>query len=230
MACWGEFRHMSKPLVARPPIGFIVEGYGEYNCYPSLVQRIVGGKGFHIPSVSTRGVGSLVRNISSYLRILVTTHHPFHIIITVDLKDAIKQKLARDCEQLKTDLEKQVKNWLEHEAQYDGRYEPLPERITVVIQVQTFETWLIADVASLVQAGYMKKGSKQLSNVDEQVTKPAQWLRKRTKQDIKNPKYAKAMVSELDLQVMRSNSRSFDKFFREVSSSYLRWIEACQNS
>ncbi len=40
---------MSKPLIARPPIGFIVEGHGEYNCYPSLVQRIVGAKGFHIP-------------------------------------------------------------------------------------------------------------------------------------------------------------------------------------
>jgi hypothetical protein len=98
-----------------------------------------------------------------------------------------------------------------------------------VIQVQTFETWLIADVVSLVQAGYMKKGSKQLSNVDEQITKPAQWLRKRTKQDIKDPKYAKAMVSELDPEVMRSNSHSFDKFFREVESSYLKWIEACQN-
>ncbi|MGB0388765.1 MAG: DUF4276 family protein [Ardenticatenaceae bacterium] len=228
---------MSKPLVARPPIGFIVEGQGEYDCYPSLVQQIVGSKGFHIPRVHTGGVGSLVRNIRRYLRILVLTHHPFHIIITVDLKDTIKQKLARSCEQLKTDLEKQIKNWLENEAQQDARLQPLPERITVVIQIQTFETWLLADVASLVKAGYIKKGTKQPHQVDEHatlawgiITKPAQWLRKRSKQDIKNPKYAKAMASQLDPEVMRSNSHSFDKFFREVERSYLRWIEACHNS
>ena len=229
MACWEGFHHMSKPLVARPPIGFIVEGHGEYNCYPSLVQQIVGNKGFHIPRVNAGGVGSLVRNIRKYLRMLVLTHHPFHIIITVDLKDTIKQKLAPSCEQLRTDLSKQVKNWLENEAQYDARLQPLPERITVVIQIQTFETWLIADVVSLVKAGYIKKGTKQPSNVDEQVTKPAQWLRKRSKQDIKNPKYAKAMASQLDPKVMRLNSHSFDKFFREVERSYLSWIEACQN-
>lgn len=221
---------MSRPLVTRAPIGFIVEGEGEYHCYPSLVQQIVGAKGFHIPRLSTGGVGSLVRNISRYLRTLVLTHHPFHIIITVDLKDTIKQNLARSCTQLKADLEKQIKNWLENEGQYNARLQPLPERITVVIQVQTFETWLIADVASLVTAGYIKKRTKQPSDVDEQVTKPAQWLQKRTKRDIKNPKYAKAMASQLDPQVMRLNSHSFDKFFREVESSYLRWTEACHNA
>jgi hypothetical protein len=44
MGCWGGFRHMSKPLVARPPIGFIVEGQGEYDCYPSFVQQIAHAK------------------------------------------------------------------------------------------------------------------------------------------------------------------------------------------
>ena len=142
----------------------------------------------------------------------------------------VNQNLARDCKQLKANLEKQIKNWLENEAQDNARLQPLPERITVVIQVQTFETWFIADVASLVAAGYVKKRTKQPLNVDEQVTKPAQWLQKRTKQDIKNPKYAKAMASQLDPKVMRLNSHSFDKFFREVESSYLRWLRACQNA
>jgi len=72
-------------LPNRPPIGFIVEGHGEYNCYPSLVSRIVDGDGFKIPRVNAMGCGNIVRHLDRQLRPLVLADHPYRVIVTLDL-------------------------------------------------------------------------------------------------------------------------------------------------
>jgi len=219
------------PLVSRPPIGFIVEGHGEYNCYPSLVCRIVQGSGFSVPRVNAGGYGRITRHLPDQLRDLVLAHHPYHVIITLDLKDVLDAGLYGSCGELRTDLEHQAREWLasSHEA---PRLQPLPERISVVIQVQKFESWMIADIGGLRQAGYLGVEEAQPVNVDDHVTDPTSWLRARMLPGLnhKDPRCAKKVISCLDPRVIRVNSRSFDKFYREVLSSYAGWFQLCDIS
>jgi len=215
------------PLQVRPPIGFVVEGRGEYYCYPSLVCRIVGASGFKVPRVNAGGIGSVVRNLPDQLAALVLADHPFHVIVTMDLKDVLAQALCCDCHHLKTDLEAQANRWM-RESQGDPRLQPLPERVAIVVQVPKFESWIIADVLGLARSGYLTTEETSQSNVDEAVTDPARWLRERTRpgRNQKNPRYAKEIISHLCPETMRSSSRSFDKFFREVRHSYDCWCQA----
>ena len=215
-------------LLNRPPIGFIVEGRGEYNCYPSLVCRIIDSSGFKVPRVNAGGYGNILRHLRDQLQALVLADHPFHVIVTVDLKEVIELGLHSDCRQLRADLEKQAKDWLVN-ARCDHRLQPLPELITVVVQVQKFESWMIADVSSLRESGCLRAEEPQFSNVDEEIRDPAAWLRNRISPalNFKNPKCAKCIISCLDLTVVRKHSPSFDKFHREVLSSYNCWCQAC---
>ncbi len=91
--------------INRPPIGFIVEGTGEYNAYPSLVSRILAVNNLHLPIVNSGGCGTIYRNLGRLLSNLILTYHPLNIIVTVDLIDAIKQKMHKNCEELRLALE-----------------------------------------------------------------------------------------------------------------------------
>ena len=215
-------------LVRRPPLGFIVEGHGEFNCYPSLVCRIVEGSGFKVPRVNAGGYGNIVRHLGDQLRALVLVHHPYHVIVTLDLKDVIAADLYDGCAELREDLEKQASEWLA-DSESQARLQPLPERILVVVQVQRFESWMIADTVGLRSSGYLTADEGQPLHVDEEVYDPLSWLHRRTApgRNHKNPTCAKEVVSSLDPRTMRVNSRSFDKFHREVCSSYWRWCQEC---
>jgi len=224
---------MSKRFIPinRPPVGFIVEGHGEYNCYPSLVGRIISSAGVNIPRVNVGGYGGITRNLGEQLTLLVLAHYPFHIIITIDLKDVLKDKLYDNCEELRIDLEEQAKDWLGN-SQHDSRLQPLPERITIVVQIQQFESWIIADISSLNESGCLEAAELEFTNVDQDILNPAAWLRKHLRSDLdqKNPKCAKVIISCLDPNVMRIKSPSFDKFYREVLSSYDCWCQVCNIS
>jgi hypothetical protein len=56
----------------QPAIGFIVEGYGEFVSYPTLVSRITGVAGLHTPRVLGHGAGGVVRNIREHLDDLIS--------------------------------------------------------------------------------------------------------------------------------------------------------------
>jgi hypothetical protein len=217
------------PPFNRPPIGFIVEGDGEYNCYPSLVHRIVNSSNFLVPRLNAGGCGKIFRSLQELLTNLVITSHPFHILITVDLKDGLGKYQYNSCRDLKVDLESQVNKWKAINAVNDSRLQPLPEHVTVVIQIKKFESWIIGDVSNLVKAGYLKPETVHVSNVDESVLEPAHWLQDHLKvrQNLKDPVFAKNLVSRLDIGIVRSNSYSFDKFVREVSWSYEQWCYRC---
>jgi len=86
--------------ICQPPIGFIVEGDGEYYCYPSLVCRILRKRGFDIPIVNAGGCGSLVKRLDDHLDSLVLSKHPYNIIVTLDLKDMLSEHFYSDCKQL----------------------------------------------------------------------------------------------------------------------------------
>jgi len=213
--------------VLRPPIGFVVEGHGEFNCYPSLVHRIVGARGFKIPRVNAGGYGNLVRNLGDQLRALVLADHPSNIIVTVDLRDVIRENLYATCAELVSAMNQQAAEWYA-QASSDGRMTPMPNRITVVVQVQEFESWILADLQSVTNCGYALHEQHDFSNVDEEVPNPSTWLLNQVEPaiNLKNPRLAKSIVTQLNVDEMRKNSPSFDKFHREVMASYGNWSAA----
>jgi len=208
-----------------PPLGLIVEGEGEFHSYPSLVCRILNLPQLHIPIVNACGVGNLVRHLEDQLNSLVRLRHPYDIIVSIDLKDVIDQHLYSDCAQLKLDLETKAGDWLEN-AQKNDRLKPLPNRIAIVVHVQQFETWLISDLKNLCSLGIKVD---QIEDVDSKILNPSAWLKEHMPPfyNLKNPKHAKNIVSQLDPSVMMGNSRSFHKFSREVTLSYKRWCKEC---
>lgn len=213
----------------RPPIGFVVEGRGEYNCYPSLVCRVVGASGFKVPRVNAGGYGNIVRHLRDQLDVLTLAHHPFHIIVTMDLRDILDDGLYTDCAQLCDDLQKQARDWL-RDARDDTRLHPLPGLVSIVVQVPKFESWMAADIPGLVASGYLQSEPPQCSNVDDEIRDPATWLSRHVTpgRSLKNPRSAKCVVSRLSPTIMREHSRSFDKFCREVESAYDCWSQACR--
>jgi len=217
-----------KSLITRPPIGCVVEGHGEYSCYPSLVCRIAQAKGFRVPIVNAGGFGRIVRDLGGQLTSLVLAYHPFHVLVTIDLRDVQNKRLHSSCADLVNDLQTQARVWM-NSSLSNPRLQPLPARVVVVVQIQKFEPWMIADVAGLIAAGYLTANESQVPNVDE-ISDPIAWIRARAVQhiDTKNPMCARNVVASLDTTRMRMNSHSFDKFFREVSASYECWLQTCQ--
>lgn len=214
-------------IIERPPFGFVVEGHGEYNCYRSLACRIVGVSGIHIPIVNAGGTGNIVRHLIDHLNDIVLTNHPCHILISVDLKDNIGQNY-RDCEHLRDELTKQAAEWLKI-ASSNSRLQPLPHQIDIIIQIPKFESWILADINNLKSTGYVSIEENHINDVDNQILNPAKWLEERITcgRRLKDPRFAKDIISRLDPHVMRQNSKSFDKFFRETLSAYENWCQMC---
>jgi len=129
--------------------------------------------------------------------------------------------------ELCTDLGNQATEWLAS-SQCESRLQPLPEDIVIVLQVQKFESWMIADVEGLKRSGCLRTDVPQEPNTDL-VADPAALLRRHMSpsQDQKNPRCAKSIISCLDPGAMRLRSPSFDKFYRKVESSYASWCQAC---
>lgn len=223
------FQLMSElSLISRPPLGFVVEGAGEHGCYPSIVSRIVNASNFDIPIVNAGGYGGIIRNIQEQLTSLVRLKKPYHIIVTVDLKDVIDAGFYSTCADLLLDLNGKIDDWF-RSAQDDTRLQSLPERISVVIQVLKFESWFAADVAGLKTAGYVQSDVDQPDNTDK-LRNPDQWLKDRIigTKSVKNQRHARLMVSSINPETMRDYSPSFDKFYREVQSSFTSWCSDCQ--
>lgn len=229
--CLGEPPQMSTSITIRPPIGFIVEGMGEYNSYPSLFSRIVNNDHLYIPRINSGGYGGITSNLKEHLSDITLAYHPYTLFITLDLIDVIKANLFNDCSALFDHLILQKNDWLLN-AKHDNRMAPLPEYIQIVIQIQKFETWMISDVTGLIDAGFISPSVSSIKDVDNFITDPCSWLEDNSTQPLntKNPAVAKTIISSIDPNVMKDNSLSFNKFYREVQKYYALWEQACQNS
>ncbi len=152
------------------------------------------------------------------------TSKPLHVIVTIDLLDVIKSGIYADCESLRKSLSEQANDWLNC-ASKDNRVTNQPESISIVIQIQKFEAWIIADVNNLRNNNFLTRNTPDISDADN-VSNPASWLRTYllTKKSFKNPNFAKQLISPLNPDRMRKKSRSFDKFYREVNRGYKDWI------
>lgn len=215
----------------RPPIGFIVEGHGEYNCYPSLFCKISNAVGIKIPVVNAGGCGTIIKHLGEQLNNLLITDSPESVIVTVDLKDALHQGFAKSHDDLFELLSLAIKKWQES-ASTDPRLQPLPIRICCIIQVRKFESWLIADIEGLKNAELVRHDVMQMPDA-EAITEPTVWLKDalRCEANLKSPQFAKKVVTALTPTVMRVHSQSFSRFHAECESMYKEWeqryVAAC---
>ncbi|MDG1818518.1 MAG: DUF4276 family protein [Porticoccaceae bacterium] len=209
---------------SRPPVGFVVEGHGEFACYPSLFCRTVKISGLYAPAVNAGGCGSIVSNLGEHLTDLVSSRFPVSVIVTIDLQDALDQQLARDSVELLDLLNSEIQKWQE-KAVSDSRCHPLPESIVAVLQVRKFESWLISDTVSLKASNILNSEAPDITDA-ESVESPCRFLQKHLiiSGDSKNPKTAKIIVSKIVPDKMRVNSRSFAIFYNESKTAYELWI------
>jgi predicted RNase H-like HicB family nuclease len=210
-------------MINRPPIGFIVEGHGEYNCYPSLFCKISNGTGFKVPVVNAGGCGGILKHLGEQLSNLLLADSPESVIVTVDLKDAVHQGFAEDHDDLIQKLRQAIDKWKES-AVVDPRLQPLPARICCVVQVQKFESWLIADVEGLKAAEIVRSDVAQMEDA-EAIKEPTIWLKQALRCDgnLKSPQFAKKVVAALSPDVMKNHSDSFLLFHGECKASYAVW-------
>jgi hypothetical protein len=214
-------------MIGYPPIGFIVEGHEEYHCYPSLVCRIINAHGINVPRANAKGTGNIIRHLEEHLDDIVASRHPHHVLVSVDLKDNIDDEF-KDCESLRSYLIKQTVQWL-NKAGSNPRLQPLPASIAVVIQIPQFESWMLADIKNLKGSGHFIIEEDHIPDVDSQISNPAAWLKERnvSGRRLKDPRFAKEIITKLDPNVMRQNSKSFDKFSRETIIAYHNWCQIC---
>ena len=218
---------MSHNIATRPPIGFIVEGEAEYHSYRSFTSRILDeSEVFVPPPANSRGANNVLRNLSTHLSQLVKVYHPFSIIVTTDLRDHIEQRTCSSCDELVSQIHGQIDSWIST-AGASPRLHPLPECIVAVIQIQSFESWLISDLEGLLRIGFLVDESATYSGYSDGVSNPAEWLRDKASQrwNIKNPNQAYMLAQNLDIETMRSNCESFDKFSREILRLYQCWYD-----
>ena len=206
------------------PIGFIVEGEGEFGTYERLIYKIIGTSNCSLRLSNAGGAGNIVRHLDRELGYLVKTYHPCLVFVTIDLKDVIKQGVCSCCRELHTLLKEKIDNWSASVAG-NPAFQPSPEAITIIIQIQAYETWLIADVNGLCSGNCLTAPEPQPASVDHAIAEPCTWLHERlvTGLNTKKPAHMKKLFSLVDPHIMRNNSSSFDKFFREVNSAYTWW-------
>lgn len=219
------------PASARPPIGFIVEGKGEFSCYPSLVCRTLGTHGLHVPLLNAGGNGGIIRHLAENLDDLCNTHKPHIVIITIDLRDVLAEGHFGDCHSLKTHIDTEASEWLQSRSG-TGMRPYLPSAIISVIQVQSLESWLLADCQGLSRCEYFSPTTANIvvSDVDSEIPNPHEKLLQclvnapRKPFDIKKPRHLCAAFRHCDVSRMEALSRSFRKFAREVRSGYNSWL------
>lgn len=203
----------------RPIVGFIVEGHGEYNCYPSLAARSTNTGICYFPVVNAGSCSTIIKRLDEQLTDLVIYRNPVNIIITVDLVDVLKQKLANNLNNLVSIINISCREWLEA-SRSDKRFSDLPEKIIFVAQIKKFESWLISDIEGLQMQGLLDDDADIFSFDDaELIEKPCKWLRDnlRLGGDIKKPATAKRITSALRPEIMIKKSKSFSRFYHELN-------------
>ena len=102
----------------------------------------------------------------------------------------------------------------------------LPENVTVVVQVKKFESWLISDPDSLKNANIISPDALIPDDI-ETIVEPVKWIKENLlrKEKVTTPSFTRKLTKHLDPEVMRTKSKSFDKFYRECWHSYEIWLD-----
>lgn len=209
---------------SRPCIGLIVEGHDEYNSFPSFVCRILATH-INVPVVNAAGYGNITKHLHEQLDALVCSDHPCTILICIDLREIVTERIFDNCISLLNHLCSDIALWQKSRSTHT-KFHPLPDAIIPIIQIPAFESWLLADLDGLMKSGVFGEcpSLDRSGNVDVICDNPSGelWRCLRNPADAKSPKVAKTIVSSLDVNVIVGRSRSFQKFYKEVRAAYSR--------
>lgn len=211
---------------SRPPIGMIVEGRGESAAFPAVVAKITKCA-LDVRVLPADGCGDIVKNLEDLLSDMVIVHHPYSIIITLDLGDIVGKDYL-DRTDAHDRLSSRLSKWCEN-AVSDKRLQPLPEKLCVAFQEPKLEAWMMADVESLVESldALSGTGYEQWTNVDIDVSDHVKWIAKyvRPTVDTKKPREVRLLFSRMDTDKARRMSQSFDVFCGSVEHKYNAWYQ-----
>jgi len=214
--------------LSRPPVGFIVEGTGEYLAYGNIVRKGVRAAHGKLPIVNSYGCTALLHDLEQSLVDLTLAHHPVTIIVTLDMRDPIQAAIFPDCLSLRTALQDRADRWLAEAIQNGVPTGPLPDTVRIVIQVQTFESWLVADAEGLRRAPPIRKNfaGHACSDVDSEL-EATTFLKDSCKRptNLKHRDFVLQLSRCIKPQRAAASSRSFRKFWDEVVKAYERWRE-----
>ncbi|AZA58071.1 DUF4276 family protein [Chryseobacterium shandongense] len=200
-------------------LGLIVEGHCEYDSFPSILSKIPLTP-HYVPILNAGGIGNIIKNVHEQLLDMIKTHAPKKIVITLDYRDALRDGSVENCIQLKEIVTKKCQDFMN--SQTNGSLN-LPDNIVVVIADKTFESWICADIISLRKNENFDAELliEDFKNVDLEIENPTSWLESKLLKDvdIKNRRNRVKIYKCIDPDVARTKSRSFDKFYREVTNT-----------
>ena len=210
----------------KPPIGAIVEGDGEYHSYPSLINRILQQTGIYIPIANTKGYARLLDRLESYLDNLANTHRPHSIIVTLDARDPIEGGQFSTCVELAQHLRDRIIAWQESRLVANpNETNAIP--VSLILQVQKLESWLIADTTGLAKLTEFPDCLADIiwNDVDSQVDDPERWVKDNTIENFnpKRPRTISEAFAKCDVNTIKDRSRSFRKFTKEINICYNYW-------
>lgn len=207
------------------PVGYIVEGFGEYHSFNSMFCKITG-KSFRTPCSKPKGYGRILKSLEVELTDLVIAHSVAVVVVCIDLKDVLSNPAHgfNDCAELRAHLQERADRWLLGASQ-DGRVRVAPQRVVVVIQVQKFESWFLADVEAFNASEYCAMPLNQIADVDNMRRDPVAFLREALKPSVslKSPVFAKRVAGGVRPEVASDSSRSYRKFSKEARSAAALW-------
>ncbi|MFC4740366.1 DUF4276 family protein [Flavobacterium ponti] len=202
-------------------LALIVEGHCEYDSFPSIISKIPNTP-HYVPIINAGGIGNIMKNVHEQLLAMIKIHSPRKIVITLDYRDALKENLVQDCIELKNMVTQKCQEFVE--SQLNGSLN-MPNNIVVVIADKTFESWVCADFISLKNNENFNSEliTEEFQNVDIEIPNPSQWLTSKltTDIDIKNRRNRVKIYKSIDPIVAREKSKSFDKFYREVTNTII---------
>lgn len=211
--------------IVKPPLGVIVEGRGEFECFPSIICRLCNDIAQPPYLLNARGNGEITAHLEEHLSDLAETRSPLTILVCLDLKDALMNPKYTTCEELISNLRKRAISWKTSDRVETSK---LPDEIQIIAQVPKFESWMISDINSASNSSQINTNSlnipRNITNVDAQITSPQSLLKKLfPKKDIKNPNFVRAMITNSNPDEMEKNSRSFKKFAKEAKLAIDRY-------
>lgn len=210
-------------MLNRPdiPLGLIVEGAGEYYGLDDFVRKGFGVPYRPLPINNAAGIGRITRNLEQLLIDLIRVKHPRTVLVCLDMADVVPRPFG-SCTEMREALEARAAELLRTHAGNLGLH-PLPNRICVIVQVPAFEAWLAADPEGLVDAGLARAGfvPHAFQNVDVEINDHRSYLRSALRDGYHKRQAEVAKLTKcLRPEVMAMRSRSFGKFWKEVTAAH----------
>lgn len=210
--------------------GFILEGHGEYNCYPSIITRSLDVTCMKIPSVNAGGITNIFAHFDEQLCDLLTVDKPYHVYICFDQIDVLKRYTElKTSQDIISHINTLIESWKSRYGDI-AKYQPLPDKFTAILQVKKFESWIVADVEGLNNFHLLNSGefNKNFDNVETDVDDPHIWLLDNvdSKYNSKNPIQCKKLISAIDVNRASKSSPSLLVFLSTLREDYSTWVES----